>query len=255
MSQREDMPEQQALIAFGANLGDRNSSWQEVLTLLSARGSKILKTSRLFETSPVGGPTGQATFLNAAFTIQTALSAGQLVSELLAIEREIGRVREARWGPRLVDLDLMLYGREIWNSLDCLVPHPRMTFRRFMLEPACEVASDWIHPLTDGSLQELLGQLDRIDRRAAVTFVRQEPVKMSRMLERIRHLMEVAGWTIRSGVDEVSNEFSEPVWTIVISDERHPPEGVVAGPYLVLPAADPESWEPEILAALQAMTG
>ncbi|MDP1562909.1 MAG: 2-amino-4-hydroxy-6-hydroxymethyldihydropteridine diphosphokinase [Pirellulaceae bacterium] len=254
MSHREDMPEQRALIAFGANLGDRNSSWQEVLTLLSARGARVLNTSRLFETSPIGGPTGQAIFLNAALTVQTALSANQLVAELLAVEREIGRVREARWGPRLVDLDLMLYGQEIWDSPACLVPHPRMSFRRFMLEPACEVAGDWIHPLTNCSLRELLGQLDRIDRRATVMFVRQEAEKSGRVLESIRRLLEVAGWTIRTEVDDGSSAFSEPVWTIVISGDRHPPEGAVDGPYLVLPASEPESWEPDILAAVQAMT-
>ncbi len=244
----------QALIAFGANLGDRESNWHEVLNLLPSRGIHVLRSSRLFETAPVGGPIGQATFLNAALTVQTALTSNQVVSELLAVEREIGRVRETRWGPRLVDLDLMLYEQEIQDATACLVPHPRMSFRRFMLEPGCEVAADWIHPIALCSLGDLLHQLDRIKRRAKLVFDVGVVEKNGLAVATLRRILADAGWTLHDKTPETHAASIEPVWTIIVSNQRHPDVGAVHGPYLMLAASDPASWETEIRAAIQAMT-
>ena len=244
----------QALIAFGANLGDRESNWHEVLSLLPSHGIQVLRSSRLFETAPVGGPLGQATFLNAALTVQTTLTSNQLVSELLAVEREIGRVRETRWGPRLVDLDLMLYEQEIQDATACLVPHPRMSFRRFMLEPGCEVANDWIHPITLCTLGDLLHQLERTDRRAKLVFDGGDVEENGRELATITRILEDAGWTLHAELPETHVVSTGPVWTVLVSNQRHPDVGAVHGPYLMLAASDPGSWETEIRAAIQAMT-
>jgi 2-amino-4-hydroxy-6-hydroxymethyldihydropteridine diphosphokinase len=253
MIENQDRPEREALIAFGANLGDRESTWQEAVSLLADRGVTILGVSQLVETKPVGGPDGQASFLNAALTVRTTDSPERLVSELLAIEREIGRVRARRWGPRLVDLDLMLYEQHVCDTVPCLVPHPRMTFRRFMLEPACEVAADWIHPLTQCSLGDLLQQLNDFDRRAELRLAAFDGESDREDVQTVVRTLEQMGWSVRDN-REVKEREAEPAWRIVISDQRQPPAGMVAGPYLVLATSERSTWEAEIVAAVQAMS-
>lgn len=240
------------------------SSWHEVLTRLPQHGIEILKYSRLFETVPVGGPSGQATFLNAALTVRTALSAPDLVAELLAIEREIGRVRETRWGPRLVDLDLMLYESQVHDLLPCLVPHPRMTFRRFMLEPACEVAADWVHPITRCSLANLLDQLPRINHQVQILgadwdrdpVACHEPNDHQRLPAAIGELiasLQRLGWNVTLGPTGSTAIKTASIFTLFVTTERHPAPGSVSGPYLVLAADESEQWTSDVNAALQSM--
>jgi 7,8-dihydro-6-hydroxymethylpterin-pyrophosphokinase len=107
----------------------------------------------------VGGPTGQADFVNAAAAVETSLSPHALVERLQDIEAQFGRARIERWGPRTLDLDLLLYGEEQIHDGQLVVPHPRMTFRRFVLEPAAEVASEMVHPVTGRRIGELLTHL------------------------------------------------------------------------------------------------
>lgn len=254
MSHGEDGSPQSALIAFGSNMGDRNSSWHEALSLLTAQGIEILRVSRLLETAPVGGPDGQSSFLNSALTVGTTLPAGRLVEALLAVERDIGRVRETRWGSRLVDLDLMLYEQQIHDSGLCLVPHPRLTFRRFMLEPACEIATDWIHPITKCSLGQLLEQLDRVDRRAVIRTIGTDMQTQRRDVDAVARWLEHAGWALQTDLVEPDQANSGSIWTIVITDKPHPPAGLVTGPYLILLASEKAAWESELRAAVQAMS-
>ena len=161
-------PKMQALLSFGANLGDRNAQWEETLKWLPRHGMDVEATSSLIETAPVGGPPGQEPFLNAAIRISTELQPQPCVTALLSIEQAIGRTRLHRWGPRLVDLDLLLYGSEVVESEGCLVPHPRMTFRRFMLAPALEIAQDWPHPISNRTVRQLWDQLQQSQRRVSL---------------------------------------------------------------------------------------
>ena len=141
-------------IALGSNLGNREELLRSAIDRLSPHVTD-LKLSSLHETAPVGvGP--QPVFLNAAAVGETALSARELLHELLAIERELGRVRPYPGAPRTLDLDLILYGDAVIDEPDLVVPHPRFRERRFVLAPLAEVAADWRDPVTGRSVHELL---------------------------------------------------------------------------------------------------
>lgn len=141
------MPER-AYIAIGGNLGDRRAYLQagikEVAALPSTRLAAI---SRTYETQAVG-PVAQPDFLNAVVAIETALAPAPLLAALLAAEKKHQRQRRIHWGPRTLDLDLLLYGERTINSADLTLPHPRMHERRFVLVPLCEIAPRLSHPIT-----------------------------------------------------------------------------------------------------------
>lgn len=153
------------LIAFGSNIGDGQNSLQQSLSRLDeTRGITCLQVGRPVCTQPVGGPADQPNFLNAAIRLQTELSAEELHKKTIEIERELGRVRGQRWGSRKVDLDLLLYGDLLLESDQLVIPHPRMTFRRFVLEPAEEIAGDMFHPGVRMTISELIQHLDQASR-------------------------------------------------------------------------------------------
>lgn len=152
----------QALLAFGANLGNPRATFNNVITNLQTMPDlQVAATSRLIATQPVGGRPGQPAFLNGAIRIETTLSADELVRRLLQIEVKLGRTRDQRWDARTVDLDLLLLDRQTISDEHCQIPHPRMTFRQFMLVPAAEIAADWLHPYCGCSLGTLLRQLQQ----------------------------------------------------------------------------------------------
>ncbi len=150
-----------ALIALGANLGDRQANLDQALQLLAARpGVQLVAASRSHATHPVGGPSGQSDFLNAAAIVETSLDPVALFAALREIETALGRHRDGpRWSPRSIDLDLLLFGSQIIDSADLTVPHPRMAFRRFVIEPAAEVAPSMVHPTIGWTLAELRDHL------------------------------------------------------------------------------------------------
>ena len=137
---RESTEVPPAYIGLGSNLGDRSSSFSRALELLDAEpGVRVLAVSSLRETDPVGY-LDQPRFLNAACVVETELSPRELLEHLLAIERVLGRSREAsRFGPRTIDLDLLLYGDETIDEPGLTVPHPRLPDRPFALEPLAEL--------------------------------------------------------------------------------------------------------------------
>jgi pantoate--beta-alanine ligase len=148
------------LLGLGANQGDRVGNLLAAIDLLRAQsGISIAAVSCFVETAPVGGPSGQENFFNGAAVVETTLSAPDLLQVLLAVERKLGRERRERWGPRTIDLDLLLYGDEVIERPAVIVPHPRMHERRFVLEPAVEIAGHWKHPLRQKRLAELLSEL------------------------------------------------------------------------------------------------
>jgi 2-amino-4-hydroxy-6-hydroxymethyldihydropteridine diphosphokinase len=150
-----------ALIGLGSNLGDRRAALQSALAQLSATtGVVVVKVSSFHETAPVGGPEGQGLFLNAAAALHTTLEPVPLLQLLLDIEARHGRVRTVRWGPRTLDLDLLLFDDRIVNTPELAVPHPRLAVRRFVLEPLAEIAPDAVNPVTQRTVIEMLADLE-----------------------------------------------------------------------------------------------
>jgi 2-amino-4-hydroxy-6-hydroxymethyldihydropteridine diphosphokinase len=132
----------QALVGLGSNLGDRLRNLQEAVDRLTGTdGIRAVRTSRVYETDPVGGPP-QPDYLNAVVMLNTELSARALLDVCLGIERGMGRERGERWGPRTIDLDVLGYGREEIAEPGLVVPHPQMHERWFVLVPLLELEAD-----------------------------------------------------------------------------------------------------------------
>lgn len=149
------------LIALGSNLGDRYAVLSEAIQRLAAHPDiHLLSRSDWFRTPPIGGPAGQGEFVNAAVCVETSLAPEALWQVLQQIEQQLGRQRRERWAARRVDLDLLLYGERVLQTPQLTIPHPRMAFRRFVLEPAAQVAPEMRHPLWGRTLQQLREHLD-----------------------------------------------------------------------------------------------
>ena len=149
-----------AYVALGANLGDRAGSIRAALeALAAAEGVRILRFSSLIENPAVGGPADSPPFLNGVVEVETTLTAHALLDLLLATERKLGRERRARWAPRSIDLDVILYGDDVIDAPNLKVPHPLMHERRFVLEPLAEIAPDAVHPVLNQSVRSLLARL------------------------------------------------------------------------------------------------
>ena len=152
---RRDSGEQvSAVLGVGSNLADRQANIARALDLLRAeRGIEVLAVSRLIETDPAGGPP-QGRYLNGAIEVRTRLEPRELLAALQRIESALGRVRAVRWGPRELDLDILLYGDRVVREPDLEVPHPRMLERAFVLEPLAEIAPARVHPVTGRTILE-----------------------------------------------------------------------------------------------------
>ena len=148
-----------AYVGIGANLGPREETLRRAVELLGrADGVEVVGVSELRETDPVG-VVDQPPFLNGAVSVETTLSPRALLDLLLEIERSLGRVRGERWGPRVVDLDLLVYGIEVLDEPGLHVPHPRLHERRFALEPLAEMNPELEIP-GRGTVSALLAALD-----------------------------------------------------------------------------------------------
>jgi 2-amino-4-hydroxy-6-hydroxymethyldihydropteridine diphosphokinase len=130
-----------AYLGLGSNLGDRLVHLQRAVTLLGRRGARPLRSSRVYETEPAGGPP-QPEYLNAVVEIETELDPRDLLAACLEVEGEMGRVRRERWGSRVIDIDVLTYEDREVNEPGLQVPHPRMHERAFVLAPLLELASD-----------------------------------------------------------------------------------------------------------------
>ena len=148
-------------IALGSNLGDRRAHLLWAAEAL-AGAIQSLSLSSIIETEPVGVPTDQPPFLNAAATGTTTMPALDLLAFLQDLERRRGRDRPYRWAPRTLDLDLIFYGDQTITLPQLVVPHPRFRERAFVLGPLAEVASDWVDPGTGKTVGELLAEIERV---------------------------------------------------------------------------------------------
>jgi 2-amino-4-hydroxy-6-hydroxymethyldihydropteridine diphosphokinase len=150
-----------AAIALGSNLasefGDREGNLREALRRLSTLGN-VKAVSSFYDTEPVGY-TDQPRFLNGAAVLETSLTPVELMRALLTVEHEMGRERVIAKGPRVIDLDLLLYGDKVMNTEELTLPHPAMQERRFVLEPLNDIAGEWVHPSLRLTVSEMLRRL------------------------------------------------------------------------------------------------
>ncbi len=144
-----------AYIALGSNLGDRRRLLDDALQLLREQ-VRVTAVSSYHETEPVGGPPGQGAYLNAAAELQTDLAPREMLRLLLDVESRLGRVRQERFGPRTIDLDLLLYGEATSDDAEMTLPHPRMHERLFVLRPLVEIAPRARHPRLGLTVREML---------------------------------------------------------------------------------------------------
>ena len=148
-----------AYVGLGSNLGDRAAHLLLGLSALSRLPkTHLLKLSPVYETDPVGPP--QPPYLNMVAELETELSPKGLLAEMLRIEKALGRERRERWGPRTLDLDLLLYGDLVLEEEGLSVPHPRLHERAFVLVPLLDLLPEGRHPLWGQSFAELLASLD-----------------------------------------------------------------------------------------------
>ncbi|KXG77521.1 Bifunctional folate synthesis protein [Fervidicola ferrireducens] len=147
-----------AFIALGSNLGDRKKNIAEAVERMRRRGIKIIKMSSVIETEPYGYKE-QEKFLNAACLVETELSPLELLDVLLDIEKEMGRERKIRWGPRNIDLDLIFYEDRVIREERLEVPHPDAHNRTFVMGPIAEIDPDFVHPVLKKKVGEIYREL------------------------------------------------------------------------------------------------
>ena len=152
----------QCAIALGSNLGDSLTILENAVKLLAQTpGISLISRSSWYQTKPIGPP--QPDYLNGCVTAHVTLTPEILLENLLTIEQQFGRVRREKWGPRTLDLDLILYGDLILDTPKLQLPHPRMRERAFVLVPLAEIAPDWVEPVTKLTMIKLQQQIDCSD--------------------------------------------------------------------------------------------
>jgi 2-amino-4-hydroxy-6-hydroxymethyldihydropteridine diphosphokinase len=146
-----------AYIGIGSNVGDRKVNCRKAFELLADTG-RVISVSSLYYTEPLGYKE-QDDFINAVVSVETDLSARELLDACRAIEGRLGRKRTLRWGPRTIDLDILLYGEQMINQPDLVIPHPLMATRKFVLAPLAEIAPELMHPVLHKTAKQLLREL------------------------------------------------------------------------------------------------
>jgi len=263
----------QCLLSLGANLGQPAAALDQAIAQLAATpGISAVRASRKYRTRPVGGPPGQGEFLNAAVCCTAALSPQELLSQLLSIEEQLGRVRQERWGPRQIDIDLLLYGERECETPRLTLPHPRMTFRAFVLLPADEVAPAMRHPGVGWPIRRLLNHLRTGANEVAIlggeSAARRQLAKMVAAAATVYHVDVYDGGELDAAAKgRASRWLRRPpklfVWSQTTGGKRPierraertvPPEPLRArGPVLQVANDDLPAAAAEVSAAIEAM--
>lgn len=260
------------LISFGSNLGNSPALLAQSVGLLQeASGISRVQTSQTILTQPVGGPSGQSPYLNAVVRCEASLPAVELHQKLLGIEAALGRVRRHRWGSRTVDLDLLLYDCERIETETLSIPHPRMAYRRFVLQPAVEIAGEMKHPVCGCTIKELLRCLD--DRANRIVVVDDSPRPAEEWFDQLalsvedepfrlvsRHAEEMVElgkdeWQLMWLDSSRAQSVLEAVKLLILQDRQTDPGAAIdfRGPRLLSADFDLEVMRVEIVAAIQAM--
>jgi 2-amino-4-hydroxy-6-hydroxymethyldihydropteridine diphosphokinase len=150
------------VLGLGSNVGDNEAALQKAVAEITALPDvQVVRHSSWHRSRPVGGPAGQTEYVNGAAVVETKTQPLSLLAELQQIEARFGRERGERWGPRTLDIDVLLYGSEVTETAMLTLPHPRMTFRRFVLAPAAEIAPKMLHPVIGWPIERLLMHLEK----------------------------------------------------------------------------------------------
>ena len=144
-----------AYLLIGGNEGDRSAYLRETTRQIGSQGSRIIRQSSVYETA-AWGKTDQAAFLNQALIVETPLDAPALMQRLLAIEEQMGRIRTERYGSRTIDIDILFFNEDVIRLPWLIIPHPEVANRRFALAPVNEIAPDYVHPVLQKTIHELL---------------------------------------------------------------------------------------------------
>ncbi len=249
-----------ALVGLGANLGDRARQLEKALQQIGTLPNvQRVRVSRFVASRPVGGPTGQPEFLNAAAVLQVTSTPQELWAALAQIEHSLGRSRGIRWAARPIDLDLLLFDVAIVESPELTIPHPRLAVRRFVLEPAVEIAAAMVHPRLERTIGQLWEHLCHAPPRLHLFGVRAE------LREKLR--TDLRSWTEHWTVEDFA-ELSTAIAPVhgppklrVLLDEPTPAgvrlrqafDALRGVPSLILDTASwPTVWD-EVTAALTAM--
>lgn len=155
-----ELDSENVYLLLGSNLGDRRALIDAALKEIELRIGSIFSTSSYYETA-AWGKEDQPSFFNVAVGVKTMLSPIQVLETALGIESELGRVRLEKWGERMIDIDIILYGDKVVDMGARLqIPHPQMQYRKFVLEPLAEIAAKHLHPVLQFNISELLSRLN-----------------------------------------------------------------------------------------------
>jgi 2-amino-4-hydroxy-6-hydroxymethyldihydropteridine diphosphokinase len=152
-----------AYLLTGGNLGNRQLNLQQAKKEIDEQCGKVINASSLYETAAWGN-TKQPSFLNQALKVETSLNAKQLIRKILKIEKMMGRTRNEKYGPRIIDIDILLFNAETYDYDFLKIPHPELQNRRFALLPLAEIAAEIIHPVFNKTIAQLLNECpDELD--------------------------------------------------------------------------------------------